>query len=199
MGATLDFRCDRSALAEGTSRVQVAPAAGLADAGTPVRIVGRTLDMTANALRLPAKRGDLVARHVKGGSLDDGPGAVDDHAYIIPLTRQVVRGNCRAVAAYLYILRCADGTLYTGITTDPTRRVAQHNAGTASRYTRTRLPVVLVYRVGAATQSAALKREAAIKKLSRAEKELLIAAKKSRVRKAKRASAPEASRAAPRR
>jgi putative endonuclease len=84
---------------------------------------------------------------------------------------------------YVYILRCADDTLYTGITTDIARRVGQHNAGTASRYTRSRLPVVLVYRVGIASHGAALKREAAIKKLPRAEKELLIA-KKRRVRPA---------------
>ena len=99
---------------------------------------------------------------------------------------------------YVYILRCADGTLYTGITTDPTRRVSQHNAGTASRYTRSRLPVVLVSRVDAASHSAALKREAAIKKLPRNEKELLIA-KKSRLRKAGTASGRAASRGAPRR
>ena len=47
---------------------------------------------------------------------------------------------------YLYLVKCADGTLYTGITNDLRRRVDQHNSGTASRYTRSRLPVELVYR-----------------------------------------------------
>jgi len=74
----------------------------------------------------------------------------------------------------VYILRCADDTLYTGITNDLSRRCDQHNAGTASRYTRSRLPVVLVYRETQATRSLALKRELAIKALSRKQKELLI-------------------------
>jgi len=74
----------------------------------------------------------------------------------------------------VYILRCADDTLYTGITNDLSRRCDQHNAGTASRYTRSRLPVVLVYQETQATRSLALKRELAIKALSRKQKELLI-------------------------
>lgn len=76
----------------------------------------------------------------------------------------------------VYILRCADGTLYTGITKDLTRRCDQHNAGTASRYTRSRLPVVLVYQESQASRSLALKRELAIKALTRQKKELLIRA-----------------------
>ena len=74
----------------------------------------------------------------------------------------------------VYILRCADDTLYTGITNDLIRRCDQHNAGTASRYTRSRLPVVLVYQETQATRSLALKRELAIKALSRKQKELLV-------------------------
>lgn len=77
---------------------------------------------------------------------------------------------------FVYILRCADDTLYTGITNDLIRRCDQHNAGTASRYTRSRLPVVLVYQETQATRSLALKRELAIKALSRQQKELLIQA-----------------------
>lgn len=77
---------------------------------------------------------------------------------------------------FVYILRCADDTLYTGITSDLIRRCDQHNAGTASRYTRSRLPVVLVYQETQATRSLALKRELAIKALSRKQKELLIQA-----------------------
>ncbi|MCS6866290.1 MAG: GIY-YIG nuclease family protein [Gemmataceae bacterium] len=75
---------------------------------------------------------------------------------------------------FVYILRCRDGTLYTGITTDCTRRLQEHNAGTASRYTRSRRPVVLVYRECVTDQPAALRREAAIKKLPRSAKEQLI-------------------------
>lgn len=75
---------------------------------------------------------------------------------------------------YVYLLLCGDGSLYTGITTDLTRRCEQHNAGTGSRYTRSRLPVRIVYHEIQATHSLALKRELAIKALSRAEKETLI-------------------------
>jgi UV DNA damage endonuclease len=75
---------------------------------------------------------------------------------------------------FVYLLRCADGSLYTGITNDLTRRLKQHNAGTASRYTRSRLPVVLVYREAQASRSHALKRELAIKGFSRQEKESMI-------------------------
>jgi predicted GIY-YIG superfamily endonuclease len=75
----------------------------------------------------------------------------------------------------LYILRCADGSLYTGITTDLERRCRQHNRGTASRYTRGRCPVQVVYRETCSSQSGALKREAAVKALSRRQKQALIA------------------------
>ncbi len=74
----------------------------------------------------------------------------------------------------VYILRCADGSLYTGITNDMKRRFDQHHAGTAARYTRSRLPVECVYWEPQANQSTALKRELAIKALSRAAKETLI-------------------------
>ena len=77
---------------------------------------------------------------------------------------------------FVYILRCADDTLYTGITKDLTRRCDQHNAGTASRYTRSRLPVELVYEELQPSRSLALKRELAIKALTRQKKELLIRA-----------------------
>jgi predicted GIY-YIG superfamily endonuclease len=75
---------------------------------------------------------------------------------------------------FVYILRCADGSLYTGIAKDVDRRLKQHNAGTASRYTRSRLPVALEYQEEQPNQSMALKRELAIKALSRKAKELLI-------------------------
>jgi predicted GIY-YIG superfamily endonuclease/3-methyladenine DNA glycosylase AlkD len=77
-------------------------------------------------------------------------------------------------AWFLYLLRCADGSLYTGITNNVSRRCQQHNAGTASRYTRSRLPVELVYQESQASRSVALKRELAVKAMSRQEKESLI-------------------------
>jgi predicted GIY-YIG superfamily endonuclease len=75
---------------------------------------------------------------------------------------------------FVYLLRCADGTLYTGIAKDVSRRCEQHNAGTASRYTRCRRPTRLVYQEAHASRSTALKREAAIKALSRRQKDSLI-------------------------
>ena len=72
----------------------------------------------------------------------------------------------------VYMLRCADGTLYTGITTDVARRLAEHNGegGPGARYTRSRRPVELVYVEPADTRAAAALREAAIKRLDRADK-----------------------------
>jgi putative endonuclease len=74
----------------------------------------------------------------------------------------------------VYLVRCADGTLYCGVTTDVARRVAQHNAGTASKYTRSRRPVELVFREPARAVGPALRREREIKSLSRAHKQRLI-------------------------
>ena len=71
---------------------------------------------------------------------------------------------------FVYILRCGDGSLYTGISTDVDQRVATHNAGRGARYTRPRLPVTVVHVERKRSRSTALKREAAIKSLSRAEK-----------------------------
>ena len=78
-----------------------------------------------------------------------------------------------------YILRCADDTLYCGITNDLVKRVAAHNSGTASKYTRARGPVELVFAEDCADRSAASKRELAIKNLTRAEKIVLIRAGRS--------------------
>lgn len=77
-------------------------------------------------------------------------------------------------AWWVYILRCADGTLYTGMTKDLPRRCRQHNAGKASRYTRCRLPIKLVFQESQVSRSMALKREAALKGLSRKQKLALI-------------------------
>jgi putative endonuclease len=75
----------------------------------------------------------------------------------------------------VYLARCGDGTLYTGITTDPQRRLSEHNAGKGSAYTRTRLPVVMVYWEVVPDRSSALRRELAIKRLPRGAKEALAA------------------------
>jgi putative endonuclease len=79
------------------------------------------------------------------------------------------------MAYYCYILECADGTYYTGWSTDPARRLAQHNAGRGARYTRSRLPVDLVYIEEQPDRLSALRREIAIKRLSRAKKCALVA------------------------
>ncbi len=77
-------------------------------------------------------------------------------------------------AWFLYLVQCADGSFYTGITNNVTRRCQQHNAGTASRYTRSRLPVELIYQESHTSRSVALKRELVVKAMSRGEKESLI-------------------------
>ena len=79
------------------------------------------------------------------------------------------------VAWYVYMLRCGDGSLYTGATDDVVRRLAAHQAGRGAKYTRSRLPVELVYRETLPDKSAALRREAAIKRLDRRGKLALLA------------------------
>jgi putative endonuclease len=76
--------------------------------------------------------------------------------------------------AYVYLVRCADGSLYCGWTTNLERRIAAHNSGAASRYTRSRRPVALALAIPVADRSAALREEARIKRLTRARKLALI-------------------------
>lgn len=78
------------------------------------------------------------------------------------------------MTTYTYILKCSDNTLYTGWTTNLERRLATHNQGKGAKYTRSRLPVTLVYYEFHTTKEEAMSREAAIKKLSRPQKERLI-------------------------
>ncbi len=78
------------------------------------------------------------------------------------------------MTCYCYMLECADGTYYTGWTTDPERRVKQHNKGAGARYTKTRRPVKLVYLEPQPDKVAAMKRERAIKTLSRKQKMELL-------------------------
>lgn len=75
---------------------------------------------------------------------------------------------------YVYILQCADKSLYCGYTNDPEKRLATHNRGKGAKYTRARLPVTLVYSQSFETKSQALKEEIRIKKLKRTQKEALI-------------------------
>jgi putative endonuclease len=74
----------------------------------------------------------------------------------------------------VYMLRCVDGSLYTGATNDLPRRLTQHERGKAAAYTRSRLPVTLVFGEAAKSKKAALRREAALKRLTRAQKLLLL-------------------------
>jgi uncharacterized protein (TIGR02453 family) len=76
---------------------------------------------------------------------------------------------------FVYVTRCADGSLYTGVTTDPVARERAHNAGRGAAYTRSRLPVKLVHVEPAADRGAALRREIAIKRLTRSDKEAMVA------------------------
>ncbi len=77
---------------------------------------------------------------------------------------------------WVYMLRCCDGSLYTGWTTDLERRVSQHNAGKASRYTRSRLPVQLAFSLELAEKNSARREEVRIKRMTRQEKDALAAA-----------------------
>ncbi len=76
---------------------------------------------------------------------------------------------------YVYIARCVDGTLYTGYARDPKARIEAHNLGRGAKYTASRRPVTLVYSQWFKTVGAALRREYAMKQLTRAEKDALIA------------------------
>ena len=78
------------------------------------------------------------------------------------------------MGAYTYILRCADGSFYTGWTSDPYKRLKAHNAGTASKYTRSRRPVEMVYIEEHSDRHSAMSREVHIKQMSREEKIELI-------------------------
>lgn len=76
---------------------------------------------------------------------------------------------------HVYLVRCADGTYYTGVTTDLARRIGAHNAGKGAKYTRARRPVVLVWSRPAASEGAAKRREYRVRTLSRKEKQALVA------------------------
>lgn len=85
------------------------------------------------------------------------------------------------MTCYCYLLECADGTFYTGWTTDPERRVKQHNKGIGAKYTSTRRPVKLVYLEPQPNRTEAMRREFAIKKMKRARKIKLVEGGRSRM------------------
>ena len=86
---------------------------------------------------------------------------------------------------FLYILRCQDGSFYTGVTNDIERRVKMHNSGRASRYTRSRRPVELLYQETCSSRTQALVRECFVKTFPRERKEELISGKTKKLRKSK--------------
>jgi len=93
---------------------------------------------------------------------------------------QQATDNRRRQDWFVYILRCADGSLYTGVTTDPARRLKEHNStAKGARYTRSRRPVRLVHAERAASRSAACCREYQLKRLSKTDKEHLILSRKT--------------------
>lgn len=83
--------------------------------------------------------------------------------------------NDASLRAFVYVLRCGDGSFYTGYTTDLARRLKKHQNGQGAAYTRSRLPLSLVYCEEFPSATAARKREVAVKALSRSQKEALIA------------------------
>lgn len=83
----------------------------------------------------------------------------------------------------LYMLRCCDGSLYTGITTDVNARLEAHSTGHGAKYTRGRAPLTVAYTEVCGDHSSALKREIAVKKLTKEQKEALVAAYRSQIRR----------------
>lgn len=83
----------------------------------------------------------------------------------------------------LYMLRCCDGSLYTGITTDVATRLEAHSTGHGAKYTRGRAPLTIAYTEVCGDHSTALKREIAVKKLTKEQKEALVAAYRSQIRR----------------
>jgi putative endonuclease len=95
-------------------------------------------------------------------------------------SREPRPGGARRERWWVYLLRCRDGSLYAGATNDLRRRLAAHARGRAARYTRSRLPVALVHCEPADGRGSALRREAALKRLTRAQKLALVARSRRR-------------------
>jgi putative endonuclease len=110
--------------------------------------------------------------------LDVGESATNAQARNSALAWQSPPKSAASKRHYVYMLECSDNSLYAGYTTNPTRRIAEHNRGTASRYTRTRRPVRLVFLQELASRREALAREIRIKRMNRNEKLLLCRGEK---------------------
>ncbi|MEY4723520.1 MAG: hypothetical protein RLZZ324_1033 [Candidatus Parcubacteria bacterium] len=104
----------------------------------------------------------------------------------MPPASRIARKRKTAAVWHVYILTCGDGSLYTGIAIDVSARLQAHRAGKGAKYTRSRLPLHLAYRERAGTRSAALKREYAIKRLTRKKKMALAARPRARSKKGTR-------------
>jgi putative endonuclease len=116
-------------------------------------------------------RKTVFASNVVDVEVDD----VDSGRAAMKRTRFLGRKNPSpgSESHFVYMVRCSDGSLYTGYTTDPLRRLAEHNSGRASRYTRSRRPVTLVYLEELTKKGEALSRERLIKRMKKEEKLLL--------------------------
>ena len=90
------------------------------------------------------------------------------------MVRSDKKGSTNIIKYFIYILRCTDGSLYTGITNDPVKRLLMHQSGKGGKYTRTHPPVSMVYKEECSTKGDALRREMAIKKMTRKAKLALI-------------------------
>lgn len=123
-----------------------------------------------------SKVDSFIGDSLKSGSLKDGSLKSDSLKDGSPKDESLKEDAVKSY--YAYMLRCADGTLYSGYTNNLARRLANHNKGRGSKYTRSRLPVQLAYYEELMSKSAAMRREAELKKLTRAQKEALIEGKK---------------------
>ena len=129
----------------------------------------------AQVIEVPRSDADSIRLPVKPTIRIDGP---DDLAEI--LSKFVKQAERRQRPWYVYIVECADKSLYVGITPDLARREKKHNAGKASRYTRVRRPVRIVFAEKRPNQSSALKREAELKSWRREKKANLVASGRNR-------------------
>lgn len=128
-----------------------------------------------------------AARHGRANQCWPSGFARSGHmGYTAPMNQKMAQSASDAAddadpgrAFFVYIVRCADGSLYTGLAADVQRRVREHNAGRGARYTRQRSPVTLVYSEVLPSRAAALQREAEIKRRGRSYKERLIWTKTS--------------------
>ena len=177
------LRLFHRATAPAFARVPVALQLRLAGTQKPSQAAVRARRGDRGRTAEPRGRGPALRRRVRRPDRRHPPGR-----------RSGLGAGGIVTAAFVYLLRCGDGTLYCGWTNDVPRRLAQHQDGTASRYTRARLPVELAWSKRMASRSDAMSEEARIKRLSRAEKLDLIGARRARPSGRARAGTPARSR-----